>query len=257
MAWTPPTRFRLAGVTVDAFTAQGLTEAVGEAIKTASRWVIANHNLHSLYLHRTDAEMRRFYLFADYCHIDGMPLILLAQAMGIPLTRENRITYLDWIDPLMARAEAESWHVFYLGSRPGVAAQGAQVLRGRYPHLKIAVHDGYFDHSGSANDAVLAAIDGFGTQILMVGMGMPRQEHWILQNAHKLGVNVLLPCGACIDYVAGVVYSPPRWTGKVGVEWMFRLFADPKRLWKRYLVEPGALVALMLWDFVTRRSSAP
>jgi N-acetylglucosaminyldiphosphoundecaprenol N-acetyl-beta-D-mannosaminyltransferase len=79
----------------------------------------------------------------------------------------------------------------------------------------------------------------------MVGMGMPRQEHWIVDNFELLGPVVVLPCGAAIDYVAGEIPTPPRWAGRCGLEWLYRLAAEPGRLWKRYLIEPWFVLLLM------------
>ena len=84
----------------------------------------------------------------------------------------------------------------------------------------------------------------------MVGMGMPRQELWIHDNFDHLSTTVILPAGAAIDYIAGVVPTPPRWMGKVGLEWTFRLAAEPKRLRHRYLLEPWSVLGLLALDFI-------
>jgi N-acetylglucosaminyldiphosphoundecaprenol N-acetyl-beta-D-mannosaminyltransferase len=83
-----------------------------------------------------------------------------------------------------------------------------------------------------------------------VGMGMPRQEHWIMDNLHRLHSMVVLPCGASIDYVCGEIPTPPRWAGRWGLEWLCRLLAEPRRLWKRYLIEPWFLGQLFLVHWV-------
>jgi N-acetylglucosaminyldiphosphoundecaprenol N-acetyl-beta-D-mannosaminyltransferase len=86
----------------------------------------------------------------------------------------------------------------------------------------------------------------------MVGMGMPVQEHWILHNFFRLSPAVILAPGACFDYIAGVVPTPPRWMGQIGLEWLFRLASEPRRLWKRYLLEPWPVLGLVLKDFFKR-----
>ena len=82
----------------------------------------------------------------------------------------------------------------------------------------------------------------------MVGMSMPRQERWVLDNFERLNTNAILTAGATLDYAAGAVPTPPRWAGKLGLEWLFRLVAEPKRLWRRYLVEPWFLFFLLVAD---------
>ncbi len=79
---------------------------------------------------------------------------------------------------------------------------------------------------------------------------MPRQEYWIHQNFARLCANVILPSGAAMDYVAGAAYIPPRWSGRVGLEWVFRLAAEPKRLWRRYLLEPWSVVGIVVRDLI-------
>jgi N-acetylglucosaminyldiphosphoundecaprenol N-acetyl-beta-D-mannosaminyltransferase len=250
------TRFtRLLGAPAQALTIPELTERVTAAIASGQGLVIGNQNLHSVAIYHRDAAMREFYAAADVVHMDGMPLVWWARLMGEPVGREHRVTYLDWLPSLLRRAAERRWRIFYLGSRPGVGERAAETLRERYPGLDVTVHHGFFDATpGSAeNGAVRDAIDRSGAQILMVGMGMPRQEQWILENRETLGPLVILPCGACMDYVAGEVPTPPRWMGRMGLEWAYRLAAEPRRLAHRYLVEPWSLLPHAVRDLRHRR----
>jgi len=233
-------RHTLLGVEVDAVTLEDLNRAIARAVEEGRRVVIANHNLHSAFLFHTDPKMRSFYQRADLIHIDGMPLVLWGRLVGLPLGPEHRVTYVDWVWPLMAEAERRGWRVFYLGGRPGVAERAAERLRQAFPGLSLATHHGYFGEEENAQ--VLERIRLYGPHVLMVGMGMPRQEHWVLDNWEALQVNAVLTAGACFDYIAGAIPTPPRWAGRVGLEWFFRLLAEPRRLWRRYLVEPWYLL---------------
>lgn len=244
------------GVWVNALTIFELNALIGDAINRSQKWIIANHNLHSIYLYHHDAKMRAFYDKAKYIHVDGMALVVLGRLLGLPLKREHRVTYADWTIPLIAEAAQRGWRVFYLGSEPGVAERATEILREQFSGLQIATAHGYFDLSpdGQENQAVLTAIKVYQPHVLMVGMGMPRQEHWVLDNLDQLSVNVVLTVGAAMDYIAGVVPTPPRWAGRWGLEWLFRLVAEPGRLWRRYLVEPLFLIRLFLFrSFKPRR----
>lgn len=243
------------GITVNALSMPQLNALIAEAINLNKRWIIANHNLHSIFLYHHDSKMGDFYAKADYTHVDGMALVLLGQFLGLPLKREHRVTYADWTEPLIAEAAQQGWRVFYIGSKPGVAEQGAKIIKERFPNLQIATADGYFDAQldSPENRDRLASINAYQPHILMVGMSMPRQEHWILDNLEQISANAILPCGAAIDYVAGTVPTPPRWTGKIGLEWLFRLIAEPKRLWRRYLVEPWFLLKLLMNDLRSKK----
>lgn len=204
---------------------------------------ISNLNLHSLYLAQGNSEFRDFLRSADAVHIDGMPVIALSRLLGVPARRKHRVTYVDWLDRLMATASERQLNVYFLGSRPGVGERAGTILRRRHPGLRIDSHHGYFDVApgGHENQEVLDRIHRFQTDLLLVGMGMPRQECWILANSDQLRAGVCLPCGAAMDYVAGEIPTPPRWAGRFGLEWLFRLLAEPGRLAHRYLVEPWGL----------------
>jgi N-acetylglucosaminyldiphosphoundecaprenol N-acetyl-beta-D-mannosaminyltransferase len=233
------------GCRVHAVTAPHLTDLLEVAVNSLNACIIAHHNLHSIYIYHRDAKLRQFFSQAKWTHADGMGVIFLGRAMGVKIERSARITYVDWFPMLLERAVARDWRIFYLGSKPGVADKGVAILRDRFAGLKIVAAHGYFDPNGDANETVLRELREFSPHILMVGMGMPRQEHWIIDNLERLGSMVVLPCGASIDYVAGEIPTPPRWAGRVGMEWFYRLVAEPRRLWKRYLVEPWSICLLM------------
>jgi N-acetylglucosaminyldiphosphoundecaprenol N-acetyl-beta-D-mannosaminyltransferase len=249
-----PEPYAFLGVRVGAYTIDDLHAAIADAVATDRRIVIANHNLHSVALMRRDAGFRAFFQRADVTHVDGMPLVPLGRLLGAPLSREHRVTYVDWTPVLIAEAERRGWRVFALGGRPGVGERGAAVLRARHPSLTIATAHGYFDRTaGSAeNEAVLAAIEAFAPHVLLVGLGMPRQELWVDANRERLVANATLMAGAALDYVAGAVPTPPRWAGRLSLEWAFRLAAEPRRLGHRYLIEPWPVLGLFTREWVAR-----
>lgn len=236
----------LLGVSVNPLTIENLHTLIAEAVTNSQRWIIANHNLHSIYLFHHDWKMRAFYARANYVHADGMSIVLLGKLLNLPLRREHRVTYVDWIKPLMAEAVKRGWRIFYLGSKPGIAFHGASILRQSFPGLQIATAHGYFDArpNSAENQNILKMIKAYQPHVLMVGMSMPRQEHWVLDNLEQLSANAILSAGAAIDYVAGAVPTPPRWTGRLGLEWLFRMLVEPNRLWRRYLVEPWFILSL-------------
>lgn len=244
------TRYNLLGVMVDAITITELHQCIAKAVAWGERWIIAHHNLHSVHLYHRDPRMRAFFAKAQIIHIDGMPLVYWAMVLGYSVKKHHRVTYVDWVHPLMATAATEGWRVFYLGGRPGVAAKAAKRLRQHYPVLVLETRHGYF--TPEENGIVLEEINCFQPHILMVGMGMPRQEYWILDNLDRIRANAILTAGACFDYIAGEIPTPPRWMGRVGLEWLYRLISEPQRLSRRYLVEPWSLVPLMIKDIQTR-----
>lgn len=243
------------GIRIGAYDMPRLTASVADAIARDQRIVIANHNLHSVYLFARDPELRAFHAAAEVCHADGMSVILLGRLLGVPLSRANRVTYNDWIGPLMTEAARHGWRVYALGGRPGVFERAATRLRVAHPGLVVDGTHGYFDATpGSADTAaILERIAAFRPHLLLVGMGMPRQERWVGENRAALAANATLMAGAALDYVAGVVPTPPRAASAVGFEWLWRLAAEPRRLWHRYLIEPWYVMGLVLAAWVRRR----
>jgi N-acetylglucosaminyldiphosphoundecaprenol N-acetyl-beta-D-mannosaminyltransferase len=243
------------GLSLHPMSSSELIAVVEQGILESRKWIITNHNLHSVYLFHRHQKLRDFYKNAHWTFIDGMPLIGLGRLYGYALEREQRVTLADLIHPLMETASRKRWRVFNLGSPDGEAEKGAAVLRRLYPGLQIEVSHGYFDskQDSAENEAVLQRINAYQPDLLMVGMGMPRQEFWTQDNFERLNVRVILASnGAAIDYIAGLVPTPPRWAGRLGLEWAFRLASEPRRLFRRYLVEPWHLLMLLMMDFVRK-----
>jgi N-acetylglucosaminyldiphosphoundecaprenol N-acetyl-beta-D-mannosaminyltransferase len=238
-----PLRVRLLGEPVDLVTPAEVIAFTARRISAGQRGLVANHNLHSLYLVRRDAE-------ADLIELDSTPLIFWGRLTRKPLSRAHRCTYLDWREAFWLLAEDKRWRVFYLGGAPGVADLAMRRLRERHPRAILAGRDGYFDATPGSPDnaAVLAEINAFRPDVLFVGMGMPRQELWIARHYHRFERGVVFPVGAAFDYEAGVQTAAPRWLGQVGLEWAFRLASSPGRLAERYLIEPWSLIPAALRD---------
>jgi N-acetylglucosaminyldiphosphoundecaprenol N-acetyl-beta-D-mannosaminyltransferase len=244
------------GLTLQPRSLPEMNMLVEQGIRDHRNWIIANHNLHSLYLFHKHPKLREFYSGVRWTHIDGMPLVALGRLYGYRLERQHRVTLVDWTYPLMELAASKGWRVFHLGSSKGAAEKGAAELRKLYPALQIEVSGGYFDarYGSSENEAVVERINAYGPDLLMVGMGMPRQEFWTQENSARLKADVILSSvGAAFDYVAGAVPTPPRWSGRLGLEWAFRLAHDPARMFSRYFIEPWYILLLLLLDYPRHR----
>lgn len=240
-----PERFRLLGLPIDLVTEPELTRFVCNRAGRHAGIVVGNVNMNALVLARRQPHMQRFLKESEIVHVDGMPVVWMARLAGIPIRTKHRVTYLDWIDPLMAAAATEQLRVFFLGGRPGVARRAADIVAERNPGIEIRSHHGYFnlDPGSSENEEVIRKVRGFDPHILLVGLGMPLQEGWIQMNRDRVGAGAYLAAGAIMDYMVGVARTPPRWTGRAGLEWAYRLAVEPGRLSRRYLIEPWVLVS--------------
>jgi len=243
-------RVTILGQPMDLVKPEEVLHHIHQAVRQGAKSLIANHNLHSLYLMQTRPELGAFYDRADLIEVDSTPLLVFSRALGLHSRGFHRCTYLDWRDHFWSVANRQGWRVLSVGGAPGVGDEAARRLKARYPDADIAIHHGFFDArpGSSENAAVLDRITAFQPHILFVGMGMPRQELWIADNFERLPDCVILSVGAAFDYEAGVQSAAPRWMGRAGIEWAYRLLHDPKRLFVRYCVEPWTLLPLGLRD---------
>lgn len=250
----PEERVQVLGGTMDLVRPEEVFHFVQGKLEAGQGAIVANHNLHSLYLIRKDAKIRAFYEASELIEVDSTPVILWARLTGRSSRRFHRCTYLDWRDDFWALATEKNWKVFFVGGAPGVAEKAIERIKQDWPAVQVASHNGYFDatHGSAQNTAVVAQIQAYQPDIVLVGMGMPRQEIWTLENHKDFGPAVTFTVGGAFDYEAGVQKAAPRWMGRMGVEWLFRLTADPKRLFSRYCVEPWFLIGPAMGDVVRR-----
>lgn len=240
---------RLLGGLMDLVKSAEVFHFAAARIAAGEKAIVANHNLHSLHLLRRNRELRAFFDRADLVEVDSIPLILWARLVGRRSRRFHRCTYLDWRDEFWTMAERKGWRVFFLGGAPGVAERAAERIRAEWPAVNLRTRHGYFDIDRDSGDnrAVVDEITRYAPDVLLVGMGMPRQEAWVIRNYDALPPCVTFTVGGAFDYEAGVQQPCPRWAGQLGVEWLFRLLTNP-RLFARYVVEPWSLVGPALGD---------
>jgi N-acetylglucosaminyldiphosphoundecaprenol N-acetyl-beta-D-mannosaminyltransferase len=226
-------RVNVLGVGVDPLTVEELHAEIGRLVRKRQRGLVLNANAHCLNLCYEDPALRDFLNGAEIVFCDGAGVMLAARILGRRIPA--RITYADWAWQLADFAAARNFSLYFLGARPGVAQAAARRLRERYPGLEIAgVHHGYFDRS--ENEAVVEEINAAAPDILLVGLGMPLQEYWLMENRARIDASVALTGGAVFDYVSGRLRRGPRLLVGSGFEWLARLLVEPRRLWRRYLV---------------------
>ena len=239
-----PSRYNLLGLPLNALTRGEMTALVGSAVEGQRGLLMPNLNLHAMYLAMRDERLVEFFHAADYVHADGMSAVWIAKLLRLPLKATHRVTYVDWLPELFEVAQARGWRVFYLGGSAGMVERARANLRTLYPSLRIEMHNGFFD-AGLDSATIIKRIHSFGTEVLLVGMGMPRQELWLWEHREELRGLVQLTAGGALGYYSGHLATAPRWVGPAGLEWLFRLAAEPRRLFFRYLIEPWCLAYLV------------
>jgi N-acetylglucosaminyldiphosphoundecaprenol N-acetyl-beta-D-mannosaminyltransferase len=192
-------------------------------------------NAHVLNQSREYPGLRDALEDADLVYCDGYGVRLAAKALDVEIP--HRMTGADWIWDLATLCERSGQSLYLLGSEPGVTREAAERLRTRYPRLSVAgSHHGYFETGSPHDDRVVEDINERAPDIVLVGMGTPRQELWVEHNAPRLNAGVVWTVGALFDYVSGRVPRAPHWLADNGLEWIFRLAIEPQRMWRRYLL---------------------
>jgi len=237
-----PAPHSIGGVQVHPIRLTELCAWMMQAVATQQRVAVMYTNAHAVNLAQHDPRFREALNSADVVFCDGQGVRLAAALLGCPLPA--RFTPPDWIHQLASLCAQRQYRLFLLGAKPGVAEHAARRLQDGFPDLQVTTHHGYFDAGG--NEAVLGLINASGAHVLLVGMGMPLQEQWIRDNLPRLTVNVAMSVGALFDYLGGGVTRGPRWLTDHGFEWLCRLWFEPRRLWRRYLVGNPAFVWLVL-----------
>lgn len=229
------------GTTLTPFSSEELQALLASALSTqAGTTIVGHHNLHSLYLLHHDRQVAAFYARCHYCYVDGMPILWLLRLLGVR-NSARRFTLMDCLPELLGAAEASGWRICYLGGTPAVIERAEHWFAESWPSLAATLIDGYGDDENAFRQVAAAAPD-----LLLIGMGMPKQEAWIIQHADRLPACVVLQAGGTLDYYTGAQVKPPAALSRLGLGGLYRLAHDPGRLWRRYLLEPWALLGPVL-----------
>ncbi len=192
---------------------------------------------------------------ADLVTADGMPIVWTSKFLGPALP--HRVTGSDLLPELSERAARQNKSMYFLGGNPGSAKAASAILEERYPGLTIAGWESPFVHiqgkeladADENDEAIVKRINDSKPDILFIGFGNPKQEIWFERNRHRLQVPVSIGIGGTFDFITGNIARAPVWMRDAGLEWLFRFSQDPRRLWKRYLVD-FLKFGFLLWPSV-------
>ena len=231
----PSEPFDVMGLRLHNIHRSAIVERVVEAVDEQSKLLVVNANAHCVTLSQSEPWMRSLFAGADIAFCDGAGVQMATKILkGFT---PHRTTPPEWLGAALERLGPKA-RVFWLGGAPEVALQAAAAFEARYDVVTAGVQHGFFDATpGSAESrAIVARINDSRATILLVNMGMPRQERWLWDNWQALSPVVAITAGALVDHAAGRVRRPPRWVANLGIEWLVRLIREPRRLWRRYLL---------------------
>lgn len=211
---------------------------------TSGHYVVTPNVDHIVRL-ESDAELRDVYSGADLILTDGKPLIWISKAYGTPIV--EKISGSDLFPALCSESAVRGLSMFFFGAAPGVAARAAENLVCRFPGLNVvgARSPEYgFDRDPNKVEEEIAVINEVDPDILIVGLGCPKQEKFMYRNRGRIKARLSLGLGASLDFEAGSVKRAPKWMQDRGLEWLYRISRDPGRLAKRYLIDDMRILPL-------------
>jgi N-acetylglucosaminyldiphosphoundecaprenol N-acetyl-beta-D-mannosaminyltransferase len=231
----PPTA-EVLGVPLALIDYEATLDWIDEAVSAGHRGYVCVAATHTVMAASDDPALRAAVLGADFTVPDGQPLVWALKALGHDVG--DRVYGPDLMDRACARAARTGLRFYLYGGRnQGALAQLARVLRLRYPGLRIVGgHAPPFRELTDPEEAAIAAdIRRSGADVVWVGIGVPKQEKWMARMRRHLATPVFVGVGAAFDFHAGLIPQAPGWMQRAGLEWLFRLAHEPRRLWRRYL----------------------
>jgi len=243
-------RVRLFGIEIDVLRMPEAVAQIREWISDHSlrcRYVVTPNVDHAVMFQENEG-LRRAYTEAGLVLADGAPLVLASRWLGKPLP--ERVAGSDLVPALFNSTSANSpLRVFLLGGAPGVAERAAANIAKRWPAVTVvgtASPPKGFENDAAQNAAILAQIANECPDVVLVGLGAPKQELWVWRHRRAIAAPVVLCIGATIDFLAGERSRAPRWMRRAGLEWLYRIGTEPRRLGRRY-ARDASIFPRLIW----------
>jgi N-acetylglucosaminyldiphosphoundecaprenol N-acetyl-beta-D-mannosaminyltransferase len=239
---------------IDVVDFAGALQAIQSMVENGTGGSVFTPNVDHIMVAEKDERFRRAYANVSLSLVDGTPVVWASRLLGKHLP--EKVSGSDLVMPLMERAAQKGFRVYLLGGASGAAEAAARNLVAKYPTLKLVGIDAPridVDDRGPTRDAIVARIVEARPDIVLVGLGAPKQELWITANIDALKPAVLVAIGAGIDFVAGLVRRAPAWMSRSGLEWLYRLMQDPRRLAHRYLVRDTQFAVVLAREWRAAR----
>ncbi|NJP41563.1 WecB/TagA/CpsF family glycosyltransferase [Oscillospiraceae bacterium HV4-5-C5C] len=240
-------RFRFMNTEIDNLTMQEALGEIDRLIQEKNNAYVVTPNVDHIVQLETNEELRKIYADASLILADGKPLLWLAKWYGTPI--KEKISGSDLFPLLCKMAAEKGYKMFFLGAAEGVAAKAADNLAKRFSGLQVVGTYSPplgFEKDRAEIERIKSMIKETHPDILIIGLGCPKQEKYIYYNREELGVPISLGLGASFDFEAGIIKRAPRWMANHGLEWLYRITQDPKRMAKRYLVDDRKILGLAI-----------
>ena len=215
---------------------QAITRIMKLSEEHSASYILTPNADHIVKLQK-DTEFQKVYEQADMVVIDGSPILWIGDSLGVPF--KEKITGADMLPKVCERAAKEDKTVFILGAGKDVAKTAAEALKKKYKGIRIVGIYGpsmEFEEDDAEIEKAIAMVNQKNPDILVLSLGSPKQEKFIYKYREKMKFGVALPFGAAVDFAAGNINRAPEWMRKADMEWLYRFFQEPGRLFKRYFI---------------------
>jgi N-acetylglucosaminyldiphosphoundecaprenol N-acetyl-beta-D-mannosaminyltransferase len=229
-----PERIAIGGVPLDVVSLEGALDQIERLVRAGQGGTVFTPNVDHVVLSQHNPRFRAAYAAASLSLVDGMPVLWASRLLGHPLP--CKISGSDLVRPLLVRAAKNQLRVYFLGGDPGVAALAKTALERELPGVQIVGIDDPRIDVDSVPEELLQRIRDAKPDLVLVALGAPKQEIFSHEQREALKPAVLLGIGASLDFIAGARKRAPAWISSAGLEWLYRLAQEPRRLAGRYLL---------------------
>jgi N-acetylglucosaminyldiphosphoundecaprenol N-acetyl-beta-D-mannosaminyltransferase len=243
-------RANVLGCPITRLNLDGFVARIEEFITSRKPHYVAVVNVAKLVKMRSDKELEQSVLAADLIGADGVPVVWVSRLFGTPLP--GRVNGTDLMYRLLERANEKNYRIFFFGATEEALEKVLEVVRQNYPGVQITgSQDGYF--TAAEEPAIVQKIRNTKPDILFIAFGTPKKELWVKKYMSAMGVPLIHGVGGSFDVLAGVIPRAPLWMQRAGLEWLFRLCQEPRRMWRRYLTTNTVFFMLILWEWLRYR----
>lgn len=231
-------KVNLLGTPIDNITMEKTIFSIENFIREGIAKSVLIPNVDCLIKLLNDSDFKEAYDHCDLVLPDGHPLLWAGRFLGTPF--KEKVPGSDLLPRFCEVSAEKGYRLFFLGAGPGVAQKAAEILQKKNPGLQVVgtYSPPYgFENDERENQKIVKMIREARPDVLFVALGAPKQEKWIYKYKDQYQVPVSIGVGASFDFVAGKVKRAPRWMTDHGLEWLWRMIQEPKRLWKRYLID--------------------
>lgn len=214
-------------------------------IKRPGKKTIFYADAHSLWVANQDCKYKRILLDATLVYPGGIGPVWASKIISKRKSLIERMTTPDFIDQIFSVVQDRGWKIYFLGGTKEVVEKTVKSVLRKFPRIRIVgYHDGYFN--AGEERLIVKELNFKKPKIIFVGMGLPKQEKWVTANKDKVNVEVFFTVGGMFDMISGTIPRAPIWMQDLGLEWLFRLVQEPRRLWRRYTLGNLGFLYLVL-----------